>query len=89
MHNRSRNLVRFLQRHRLLTLATGVLAITATFTGMEYQQRGHTSAPQLLCSLKTNAHRGKSLSKDFFDSRDAASRIDRIVSGALRVATSL
>jgi hypothetical protein len=89
MHNRSRNLVRFLQRHRLLTLATGILAITATFTGMEFQLQRHISAPQLECSLKTSAHRGKSLSRDLFDSRSAASRIDRIVSGALRVATSL
>ena len=89
MQNRSRNLGRLLQKHRLVTLAAGFLAITASFTGMELQPRHRASDPQLLCSLKTSAHRRALLSKDLFDSRYTATNIDRIVSGALRVASSL
>jgi hypothetical protein len=56
---------------------------------MELQQRSRAGEPQFLCSVRSGAHRGKLLSRDLFDSRYAATHIDRIVSGALQFASSL
>jgi hypothetical protein len=89
MQNRSRNFVGFLHRHRFLALAAGVMAAMVTLTVMTPQLRPPSSDRQLLCSLKSDANRGKSPSSSIFDSRTAASRVDRIVSGALRLVSSL
>jgi hypothetical protein len=89
MKNRSRKFVGFLHRHRSLAPVAVVMAAMVILTGMALQPRPHTSDHQLLCSLKSGANRGKLLSRSVFDSRSAASRIDRIVSGAFRFASSL
>jgi hypothetical protein len=89
MEKRTRSLVGFLHRHHSLALAAGVMAAMVTLTVMAPQIRPHPSDRQLLCSLKSDANRGKSPSKSVFDSRSAANRMNRVVSGALRLVSSL
>jgi hypothetical protein len=89
MQNRSRNIFGFLHRHRSLAMAAGVMAAMVTLTVMAPRSRPHPSGRQLLCSLKSGANHGKSPSSSLFDSRSGASRVDRIVSGALRLVSSL
>jgi hypothetical protein len=89
MQRRSRKFAGFLQRHGSLVLAAGVMAVLVNLTGIALQVRPSVAGQQLQCSLKSGPNRGKSPSRSIFDSRSAASRIDRIVSGALQVASSL
>lgn len=93
MQRRSRKFAGFLQRHGSLVLAAGVMAVMVNLTGVALRVRPYVhplvSDHRALCSLKSSLNRGKSLSGQIFDSRSAASRIDRIVSGALQFASSL
>ncbi len=62
-----------------LVLSLGVLSPVQT------REAGHT----LICSNRTNLSCDQAVARDLFDSRCRAIRVDRIVSGALRLASSL
>jgi hypothetical protein len=89
MKNRSRRLAGLIERQRPHALAAGIIAGMVILAGMAVQIRPHPSDHQFLCTLKSGANRGKLVSRSVFDSRSAASRMDRILSGALQFASSL
>ncbi len=67
------------------------MAIMVTLAGTSPQVRPRPSDHQILCSVsvKGSANRRKLTAKNIFDSHSTATRIDRIVSGALQFAYSL
>jgi hypothetical protein len=89
MRNRWKRLFEWAQRRRGPFTAAIVLTVSVAFSGMAVHTRRHAAEHTLVCSLRGGAHRGKPVSSSIFDPHGSGIRIDRIVSGAVQLATSL
>lgn len=89
MHVSIHSPAKWLRRHRRATATAAAFGflILSSWVMLPSQTRdaGHT----LLCSTKANLSCDRALAKGFFDPRCRVVRVDRIVSGALRLASSL
>lgn len=97
MRKRFRQYIRRLYKGRIVLLAVGIVSIMAACTVMAVRTRSQSSERCLVASVQTNASCRRSLAKSLLESSQqpdtrtdrTVSRVNRVLSRALRFASSL
>lgn len=82
----------WLRKHRRLTATSTVFCFLILLTGVAVPRQTAQAGRTLICSARTNFSCDRAVAKSLFDPHCRVvrvDRIDRIVSGALRLASSL
>ena len=87
MRNQIPHLAGWIHKWRRIFVIAAIFGVVVTSSWLTFPNRTQAIKGTLLCSARTTAHRSRLLSDSVFQS--GCPGMDRIVSGALRFASSL